>query len=189
MKLLFSCCAIRLALNYNETWNRHRDGLVTNQIGSTAELVQMRPQFVMRTWVWTAAAGAVLAVCGVGSPRALAGCVHDGVRRSWQSDGASHFVWLVEAGAIVLPTGVTRSTTSDPPKTPQPCSGPACSRDSGLPSSPPVSTSSDRHTWPWLCCALSIVEPEGRPHPRDEARNVPLHRCTSIFHPPRGASE
>ncbi|GIW85897.1 MAG: hypothetical protein KatS3mg108_0221 [Isosphaeraceae bacterium] len=136
-----------------------------------------------RAWVLGAVALLLLAVApGVAE---AAGCVHNGLRRTWQVSGVARFEALWATGALAVPEGVEVPERSEPVVPKPVCSGPMCSSHQGLPTVPAVSTAVEPGLW-----AFWMERPGLAPSELDflsvcDDSPRPTLVVDTIFHPPR----
>jgi hypothetical protein len=132
--------------------------------------------------------GALLVALSAPGAARAAGCVHDGLRRSWQVEGAAHFEHLMASGALVVPAGVDLAERQPDPGPRPVCSGPMCSSNQGVPAPPVVSPMVEPSPWALLCARPG-------PEPADASFLDAVDECPrpspvagSVFHPPRIAA-
>jgi hypothetical protein len=129
-------------------------------------------------------AGAILlllAVVAVAPPAASAGCGHDVVSRSDRSIQRM----FSELSSLIPASDQLYSPSPLAPRRDLPCSGPACSQGSRVPSVPASTASAPHLEW---CCTTSLSAPVGPLLIGDlpEAGPCcPLHRAETLVRPPR----
>lgn len=129
---------------------------------------------------------ALLAVLAAPGVARAAGCVHDGLRRSWQVEGVAHFDELMASGALAAPDGVRLPERAEPTGPKPVCSGPMCSSHQGAPVPPAVSVAAEPSPWAVLLGRPGLTPADAEYLDADDDSPRPTPVAGTVFHPPRG---